>query len=230
MKLKALQDEMKNLLFFRPDEPTKSSLWTGPIPERLDVYRNNTHTNWTDTLNHDFPLTRQQFPDEEWRALQKRYFIKHPPEHWELNTSMTPFSAWLKTQKIKPYVKELADYEWQDLKVFISRAEIRPGTGMSNPTVVIRAYEHQIFFWVESGAPASKPPQQRPEVLVFYRDSKNTCHIQEADPLMILLLEHFKTPGALLEALEPLRRKLLPQNKVALEIVHQSLLKNELIL
>ena len=229
MKLKAYQEEIKKLVFFRPEEPTTSSLWTDAIPERLDVYRNNTRSNWTDTLDHDFPLTRAQFSDSEWEDLRKSYFIKHPPTHWELNNAMTPFPVWLKSRHVKPYVKELADYEWQDLKVFIDRAGVKKGSGVTNPTVVIRAYKFQIFFWVQSGAPVSKPPQQKPEVLIFYRDSKNSSHIREADPLMILLLEHFKKPGARLETLEAVRRKLLPENSIPLENVLHALRKEELI-
>ncbi len=151
MNLKAFQEEIKNLVFFRPEEATQSKrFWPGQIPERLDVYRNNTRSNWVDTLDNDFPLTRKQFSDEEWEPLRRRYFIKHPPQHWELNTSMTPFSVWLKTQKVKSCVKELADYEWQDLKVFIDRSIVRKGAGVTNPTIVVRAYQHQIFFWVRS--------------------------------------------------------------------------------
>src|SRR5439155_18238089 len=117
------------------------------------------------------------------------------------------------------YVKELADYEWHDLKVFIDRSTTRKGSGFTNPTAVIRAYQHQIFFWVEAGAPPPKAPKQKPEVLVFYRDSKNTCHIQEADPLMILMMEHFRKPDARLEDLESIRRKMLPASQVSLKAV-----------
>jgi len=230
VNLQTFQEEIKKLVFFRPEEATQSPLWSGPIPARLGVYRNNTRTNWTDTLDHDFPLTRKQFTEEEWTDLRKRYFIKHPPQHWELNASMTPFPAWLKTQKVKPYVKELADYEWHDLKVFIDRSTTRKGSGLTNPTAVIRAYQHQIFFWVEAGAPPAKAPKQKPEVLVFYRDSKNTCHIREADPLMILMLDHFKKSGARLEDLESLRRKMLPASQVSLKAVLSSLQGTELII
>jgi hypothetical protein len=83
---------------------------------------------------------------------------------------------------------------------------------------------------VDAGAPAQKPPPQKPEVLLFYRDSKNTCHIREADPLMLLLIDHFRTPGARLEDLEPTRRKLLPGNAVPLERVLAKLQKAEIIL
>src|SRR5438552_11653689 len=117
MSLRSFQEEIKELVFFREKEPTKSNLWKEGVPERLNVYRNNTRTNWTDTLDHDFPLTRKQFTQDEWIALRERYFIKHPPAHWELNTSISPFVRFLNAQKIKPYVKELADYEWHDLKV-----------------------------------------------------------------------------------------------------------------
>jgi len=237
MSLKTFQEEIKNLVFFRPEEPTKSPLWDGPLPVRLDVYRNNTRSNWADTLDHDFPLTRKQFGAEEWEGLRRRYFIKHPPQHWELNTSMTPFVPFIKIQKIKPYVKELADYEWNDLKVFADRSVIRPrlpagrqGAGVTNPTAVVRVYQHQIFNWVETVAQPAKPPRQKPEVLVFYRDSRNTCHIREADPLMLLLIEHYRTPGARLEDIEPTRRKLLPDNRVYLSTALAALQKDELIL
>src|SRR5262249_54198597 len=129
-----------------------------------------------------------------------------------------------------PYVAELADYEWNDLKTFIDRSEVRKGMGVTNPTVVVRAYQHQIFYWADAGAPREKPPLQKPEVLLFYRDSKNTCHIQEADPLMILMLEHFKKPDAKADELEPVRRKMLPTNQVSLQTVLNTLQASELIL
>ena len=62
---------------------------------------------------------------------------------------------------------------------------MRKRLGVTNPTALARVYRHQIFFWVEAGAPKGDPPSQKPEVLLFYRDSKNTSHIMEADPLML---------------------------------------------
>jgi hypothetical protein len=230
MNLKAFQEEIKELVFFKENESTTSRLWKDGIPERLDVYRNNTRTNWTDTLDHDFPLTRKQFREEEWEALRLQYFISNPPQHWELNTSITPFTSFLSTQKVKPYVKELADYEWHDLKIFINRAIVRKGSDLTNPTAVARVYQHQIFFWVDAGAPIAKPPKQKPEVLLFYRDSKNTCHVLEADPLMLLLMDHFRKAGSRLEDLEPIRQKLLPQNTIPLRAVYERLQKSEIIL
>ena len=106
-----------------------SVLWGGAIPDRLRVYRNNTRANWSDTLDFDFRLTKAQFSPEEWEGLRSRYFAKHPPKHWELNASMAPFLKFLAGQKTKPYVKELADFEWHDLKIFVDRAAVRPGAG-----------------------------------------------------------------------------------------------------
>ena len=228
--LRIYQEELKRLIFFQETEPTQSSLWGTAIPDRLSVYRGNTRSNWTDTLDHDFPLTRKQFGADAWEDLRKRYFVKHPPQHWELNTSIGPFLKFIQTQKTKPFVKELADYEWHDLKIFIDRSVVRRGLGITNPTVVVRVYQHQIFNWVEEKAPSDRPPRQKPEVLVFHRDSKNTCHIQEADPLMLLMLDHFRRAGARLEDLEPVRRRLIPQNTVPLAGVLETLQKSDLIL
>ena len=221
---------MKKLLFVQPTEPDASSLWSGGLPKRLGVYRNNVHKNWTDTLDHDFPLTHKQFSQEEWDDLELRFFTKHPPEHWELNTSLTPFVKFLHGQKVKPFVKELADYEWNDLKIFIDRSSVRRGLGITNPTAVVRVYQHQIFNWVDAGAPSARPPQQKPEVLVFYRDSRNTCRIEEADPLMLLMIDQFRKPDARVEDLESVRKKLLPQNTVSLASVLETLKKSDLLL
>ncbi len=47
---------------------------------------------------------------------------------------------------------------------------------------------------------------------------------------MILMIEHFKKSGARLEALEPLRRKLLPGNQVPLASVFDILQKSDILL
>src|SRR5581483_11989355 len=106
MNLKGFQEEIRNLVFIQENERTTSALWKEGIPERLNVYRGNSRTNWIDTLDHDFPLTRNQFSLEEWETLRQEYFVHHPPQHWELNASMMPFVRFLKTRKVKPYIKE----------------------------------------------------------------------------------------------------------------------------
>jgi len=230
VSLKDFQQELKDLIFFKSQEPTRSKLWDDGLPERLWVYRNNTRTNWMETVDHDFPLTRRQFSPNSWEELRQSYFVKHPPRHWELNASMATFVPFLKGRKIQAFVKDLADYEWHDLQVFIDRSIVKKGLGTVNPPAVVRVYQHQIFKWVEEGASPQKPPLQQPEVLVFYRDSRNTCHIQEADPLMLLMLDHFRIPGVSLQDLEPVRKKLLPANKIPLQTVLGALRKNDLIL
>lgn len=214
--LRAYQEEMKKLVFFQDTEATESALWKDGLPDRLRVYRANARGNWSDTLDQNFALTRRQFDPAAWQALRRRYFMRHPPRHWELNTVVASFPLFLETQKVPPYVKELADFEWHDLRIFIDRAVVRPDLGVTNPTAVVRVYRHQIFRWAEAEAPAQQPPEATPEVLVFYRDTKNTLHIQEADPLMLLLLEHFRIPGATVADVEPLRTTLLPTNHVSL--------------
>ena len=153
--LRAYQEDLKKLVFIREPEATERPLtriWGKTLPDRLKVYRNNTRTNWTDTLDTDFTLTRNQFEPEAWQSLAQRFFIKCPPQHWELNRSMAPFIAFLATQKIKAFIKELADFEWNDLKIFIDRSTVKKGTGTTNPTAGVRVYQHQIFDWIQAGA------------------------------------------------------------------------------
>ncbi len=227
--LKVFQESLKRILV----DPTltESSLWEGNLPERLEIYRNNIRSNWIDTLSHDFPLTRLQFSDEAWADVETQYFARNPPRHWELNAAVASFPSFLRSLKIKPYVKELADYEWNDLQIFIDRSGVKPATAArTNPTVRLSVYQHQIFYWVDAGAPPEQPPLQKPEVLVFHRDRRNTCHIQEGDPLMLMLIEHFRKPGAALSELEPVRKRILPTNNIPLNVVFEKLKKVDLIL
>ncbi len=229
-KLATYQQGLKRLLFFQNKPVRVSQIWGRSIPPRLSVYRNNTRSNWTDTLDHDFSLTRSQFRPRVWQALVQRFFIAHPPRHWELNTSVAPFPTFLATQRMKPYIQELADYEWQNLQIFIHPARVKKGAGGVNPTAVVRVYEHSMFDWVQEGAPAGRPPKAVPEVLLFYRDSQNTSHVREADPLLLLFLEHFRKPDASVKTLEVKRKKILPQNTIALERVYRQLKAWEILL
>src|SRR3954467_969469 len=107
--LRAYQEEFKRLVFPSDREATGSSLWGTPLPGRLDVYRNNARSNWADTLGCDFALTKSQFDADAWRELQRRFFAKPPPQHWELNRSVEPFVRFLAGQNVPAYVRELAD-------------------------------------------------------------------------------------------------------------------------
>jgi len=228
-QLRNLQEELKRILFFGR-EASGSPLWKEGLPERLEVYRNNVRLNWIETLETNFPFTKKQFSVEEWNHLARAFFAKHPPKHWELNTAIVPFGKFLGSEDVKPFIKELADYELTDLQTFIHPARPRLGMGVTNPTVSVRVYQHQIFYWVQAKAPSAQPPHQKPEVLIFYRDVKNTRHIEEADPLMLLLVEHFRSPRARLENLEPVRQRLLPTNHVPLERVLDTLKESQIIL
>jgi hypothetical protein len=228
--LRAFQEEMRRQIFPGAAPGGSAALWGGPPPERLKVYRNNVGSNWRGTLDVDFRLTMAQFEPDEWRTLQDRFFARHPAGHWELNASMAPFLKFLEREGVRLCVRELADFEWHDLAVFIDRASVRKGGGVSNPTAVARVYKHQIFRWAEASAPKDRPPREKPEVLLFYRDSRDACHVLEADPLMLLMVDHFRSPRARLDDLEPVRRRLLPGNTAPLPAVLEDLKKKDIIL
>ena len=227
--LRVLQEDLQNLIFFGR-QAARSAFWGNNIPKRIGVYRNNVHLNWTETLESDYSYTRKQFSPEEWEKLELAFFTKHPPRHYELNGSIVPFVAYLKTQKVTPCVKELADCELADLMTFLHPAAVEPHLGVTNPTFTTRVYQHEIIEWFRKEAPPEQSPAQKPQVLVFYRDTHLEVNICQADPLMLLMLEHFQAPGADLADLEPERRRLLPTNKVPLQTVLDDLVERDLIL
>jgi len=228
-QLRALQEELNKILSVG-SEVKESHLWKEGLPARLQVYRNTVHGNAYDTLASDYPLTQKQFTEDEWFDVSVEFFKKNPPAFWELNGCVTGFPKFLKKKKVKTFISELAEYEITDLQAFIHTGIVKKGLGQTNPTVLTRVFQHQILQWVINEAPSTNPPPQKPEVLVFYRNAKHEGHIRRADPLLLLLLDHFSIPGACLEAAEPKRAKLLPQNKVPLERVLNELVDKDLIL
>ena len=131
---------------------------------------------------------------------------------------------------MKSYLVELAEYELTDLKTFIHTAVPVKGTGQTNPTMATRVFQYQIFDWTVEKCPGNLSPAQKPEVLVFHRDTHHDCRVRKADPLELLLLDHFSKPGAHLCDLEKTRAKLLPQNDVPLDRVLKDLSAVDLIL
>jgi hypothetical protein len=228
-QLRALQEELKKLLPVGGTEE-KSRFWKEGLPARLQVYRNTIHGNCTDTLDADYPLTKKQFSENDWFDLSRDFFTKYPPSAWELNKCIVSFPKFLKQKKTKPHVVELARYELTDLQTFIHTSVVKKGWGVTNPTVTVQVFQHQIYDWVHAQCPPHKPPLQKTEVLVFYRDTHHDCYVRKADPLMLLILDHFRTPKAQLAALEPAREKLLPGNSVDLNRVLNELVQNDMVL
>jgi hypothetical protein len=228
-QLRALQEELSRLLFVG-SKADSSRFWQEGLPQRLQVYRNTVHGNAYDTLDSDYPLTQKQFSEDAWFDVSQSFFTQHPPAYWELNTCIKGFPAFLRKQKVKPYIVELAQYELLDLMAYVHTSTVEKHLGRSNPTAIPQVFQYQMADWVIAEGDPKKIPAQKPEVLVFYRDTQHLGRVRRADPLLLLLLDHFSKPGAELEDAEPIRAKLLPQNRVPLDRVLKDLIENDLIL
>ncbi len=228
-QLKELQADLREILFIGSNKKA-SKFWKEGLPKRLQVYRNTVHGNAYDTLDSDFKLTKKQFSGDEWLSLSEKFFSRNSPDHWELNNCIVSFPKFLKSQKVKPFLVELAEYELADLSTFISTEVVKKGGQKTNPTVAIRVFDHQIFDWTLEECPADSPPGPSGEVLVFYRDSKHNGHVRRGDPLELLLIDHFKKDGATLKDVESVRKKILPGNKVPLSRVLEVLKRLDVIL
>ncbi len=228
-QLRALQEELNRILMVG-STTTTSPFWKEGLPERLQVYKNTVHGNCYDTLDSDFPLTKKQFTDQVWFNLCQDFFKKAPPSFWELNQCVTTFPPFLRKRKEALLVRELAEFELIDLLVFISTASVKKGWGRTNPTATIRVFQHEIMEWVLKDASPNHPPAQKPEVIVFYRDADHGGHFRKADPLLLLLMDHFSKPNAQLADVESTRKDLLPKNNVPLQDILNDLVENDLIL
>src|SRR5436305_111370 len=94
-QLRALQEELRSLLFIGGQADGPSRFWKDGLPARLQVYRNTVHGNAYDTLDADYPLTQKQFSEKDWFELEKAYFAAHPPSFFELNHCVLSFPKFL---------------------------------------------------------------------------------------------------------------------------------------
>ena len=89
----------------------------GLEPRRLQIYRDLLFNNLQALLGSSFPVVLQVLDDAEWQALCRRYFIEHRCASPLFTEVAAEFVQWLQLQDTlpRPFLAELAHYEWVEL-------------------------------------------------------------------------------------------------------------------
>lgn len=169
------------------------------IPERrLRVYRELVFNNLGGLLAGTFPVIRRTLGDDAWRDLLRRFLATHrsqTPLFTRLGLEFVAFLAHI-DDPARPWLAELADYEWAELGLQLSQAaapatdamaDLLDGRPALSPLAWPRAYRWPVHRIGPDFQPGAPPPQ--PTLLLLRRDAGGRVHFSQLSPLLYRLLE-----------------------------------------
>ncbi|MEF9979052.1 MAG: putative DNA-binding domain-containing protein [Thermomonas sp.] len=181
-------------------DPTTHPGPPGIEARRLKIYSDLVYNNLDGLLAGNFPVIRKTLSDADWRALVQRFLSQHH-SHTPLFTELgREFIAFLESDigsdPTRPWLAELAHYEWAELGLQLSDAAMPPhdpdadlleGVPVLSPLAWPLAYR-----WpVDRIGPDFKPdrPTPEPTLVLLRREHDGRVHFSKLSPLLYRLLE-----------------------------------------
>ena len=167
---------------------------------RLKIYSDLVYNNLDGLLAGNFPVICKTLGDADWRAFVQRFLSQHR-SHTPLFTELgLEFIAFLEseagTDPTRPWLAELAHYEWAELGLQLSDAAMPPhdpdgdlldGVPVLSPLAWPLAYR-----WpVDRIGPDFPPghPTPEPTLVLLRREPDGRVHFSKLSPLLYRLLE-----------------------------------------
>lgn len=156
--------------------------------DRMEVYRGLVFKNVKNFLDGNFPVLKKLYSVSEWESIARRFLAKHVAHTPYFAQIGNEFLTFLPEQDDlladKPFIAELAVYEYVELELFIAPEEF-PGTGYTtnpdqlnssgrvtlSPLVRLLAFEYPVHQISESFQPTEKVEQAI--CLVVHRDRRD---------------------------------------------------------
>ena len=165
---------------------------------RLALYRNLVFNNLEGLLGGGFPVIRKTLGDAHWNALLRRFLAGHAsrtPLFTELGLELVDFLS-AHPDPERPWLAELAHYEWAELGLQLSDAQLPPhdpdGDLLSGIPVVSPLAWPLAYSWpvaqIGPGYAALQPPAE-PTLLLLRREDDGRIHFSALSPLLFRLLQ-----------------------------------------
>lgn len=170
---------------------------------RMAIYRDLFINSISGLLSGSFPVIRTLYNDKDWETLVRAYFKKEHNKTPHFPEIPREFVAFLKDhQQIdpnKPFLYELAHYEWLELHLEKHSLEIeklnnkieekmlREQTPVVSPLVRLQSYQYPVHQIKASFQP--KEPLEQPLFMVIWRDINYQVQFTAMNPFSALLLE-----------------------------------------
>ena len=165
---------------------------------RLKIYGDLVFNNLDGLLAGGFPVIRKTLGDDGWRALVRGFLARHrshTPLFTELGRELVAFLD-AEPDPRRPWLAELAHYEWAELGLQLSDAAMPPhdpagdllaGVPLLSPLAWPLAYRwpvHRIGPGFQPGEPPSEPT-----LVLLRREPDGRIHFSALSPLLFRLLE-----------------------------------------
>lgn len=167
---------------------------------RLKVYSELVFNNLDALLAGGFPVIRRTMGDADWRALVRAFLARHRSDTPLFTELGREFTAFLESaaghDPQRPWLAELAHYEWAELGLQLSDASTPPhdpagdllaGVPLLSPLAWPLAYR-----WpVNRIGPAFQPtsPPAEPTLVLLRREADGRIHFSALSPLLHRLLD-----------------------------------------
>jgi hypothetical protein len=178
-----------------------------PIPEdieqrRMAIYQDLFYNNIEGFIANAFPVLRQITTDESWQAMIRDFMQKHhcstPLFHEIAREFLTYLDNERSTDNDPIFIKELAHYEWVELALSVSDAEVKPFkiqqgqdslsfTFTTSPVAWTLPYHYPVHLI----SPEFQPEQanEQPLFLLVYRNHDDGVTFLELNPVSARLID-----------------------------------------
>lgn len=155
---------------------------------RLQIYRDLVYRNIKGFIDSTFPVLCSLHSDEEWEVLVREFVREHrchSPLFLEISEEFITFLSQRESDPQRPFMLELAHYEWLELAVDVAEGEVPPVTETEDPqrvraelapTARLGSYQ----FAVHRIGPSFQPTEtEAPVNLLVYRDREDRVQFME---------------------------------------------------
>lgn len=165
---------------------------------RLKIYSDLVYNNLDGLLAGGFPVIRKTLGDADWQALVRGFLARHhshTPLFTELGRELIAFIE-AEPDPHRPWLAELAHYEWAELGLQLSDAAMPPhdpagdvldGAPLLSPLTWPLAYRWPVNRIGPDFQPAEPPVE--PTLVLLRREADGRIHFSALSPLLFRLLE-----------------------------------------
>lgn len=166
---------------------------------RLAIYRELAFNNLDGLLAGNFPVIRKTLGDADWHVLVRRFFATHrsrTPLFTQIGLELIAFlQSGAGSDPERPWLAELAHYEWAELGLTLSDAALPPhdrqgdlmrGVPLLSPLAWPLAYQWPVARIGPDVQPMVAP--DAPTLVLLRREADGQVHFSSLSPLLYQLL------------------------------------------
>jgi len=169
---------------------------------RMTIYRELFYNNIEGFIANGFPVLREITSDEAWHSMIRDFMIKHRCKTPLFHEISREFLAYLDNERESVndpiFIKELAHYEWVELALSVSDAEVEPRTINDDEDILLQTFNTSPLAWplayhfpVHQIGPDFQPQQvsDAPTYLLVYRNTDDSVTFLELNPVSTRLID-----------------------------------------